>query len=353
MQRKALCSIGDAQLAADHVRRQDVCNLQQSTNRSRVPGFVLAVLAALAFTVAIPNRLNAAEPSPALLWVQQSDGSGQKEGFGVAVDPQGNLLVAGGFTDSSSFGTHNVSSIGGMDLVLAKYDRTGQCLWAIQAGSTNGPGPGSSGDVAYQVITDPQGNSYFTGYFTGTAFFGSTNITSLGFNDIYLAKSDPSGNLLWVRRAGSANNDSGINLKVDSTGNVYVTGFFRSVADFGGVTLTSTNGAPIRSDLFLVKYDSSGNTLWARQAGGSGDDVGYDIAIGAEHVYLTGYFQNTATFGSTNLTSSGSSDIFLAKYTTAGELVWVTKAGGTQGDVARAIGLDASENIYITGRFGG
>lgn len=153
-----------------------------------------------------------------------------------------------------------------------------------------------------------------------------------------------SPNFQWAARAGTANADSGSDVAVSGTGTSYATGFFQSAnADFAGVTLTNQGV----SDIFIAKYDSAGNVLWARSAGGNGNDAGYGVAIDAIGVdantncYVTGFFGSAnADFGAFVLSTFGSSDIFVTKYDPAGAVAWVRQAGGTASDSGRGIAVD-------------
>ena len=95
--------------------------------------------------------------------------------------------------------------------------------------------------------------------------------------------------------------------------------------------------------------DASGNWLWATKAGGTSNDYGYSIALDdVGNTYVTGFFQGTATFGSTTITSSGFSDIFVAKMDTNGNWLWTERAGGTVTDRGYSITLDDAGNTYVT-----
>ena len=105
--------------------------------------------------------------------------------------------------------------------------------------------------------------------------------------------------------------------------------------------------------MFVAKYDANGVVMWAKQAGGTGDDVGYDVNVDTTgNVYVGGYFQGTASFGNTNVTSAGADDIFLAKYDNLGNLLWVRRAGGNGSDKANDIAVDGTGNCYVAGAFG-
>ncbi|MBL7149500.1 MAG: SBBP repeat-containing protein [Candidatus Cloacimonetes bacterium] len=152
----------------------------------------------------------------------------------------------------------------------------------------------------------------------------------------------------WVTQAGGTNTDVGRGITIDTAGNSYVTGLFRYTATFGSYSIIC-NGV---NDIFIAKMDTSGNWLWASQAGGIDPDVGIGIAIDDFGcTYITGCFGDIANFGYFSLTSNGWADIFIAKMDTNGNWMWATQAGGTQQDFGLGITLDNAGNIYVTGSF--
>jgi len=209
---------------------------------------------------------------------------------------------------------------------------------------------GSSEDIGLEITIDAAENSYVTGNFEGTATFGSYSLTSSGENDIFVAKMDANGNWLWATKAGGTDNDNGFGITIDNAGNSYVTGTFRETANFGSYSLTSSGN----TDIFVAKMDAVGNWLWATQAGGTSNETGFGITIdNAGNIYVTGWFSDTATFGAYSLSSSGSADIFVAKMDVDGNWQWATKAGGIDSDSAKAISIDNAGNSYVTGHFNG
>jgi hypothetical protein len=142
---------------------------------------------------------------------------------------------------------------------------------------------------------------------------------------------------------------------VDASGNVYLTGWYGShTIIFDSITLTNAG----QNDMFLVKYDATGNVLWAKSIGGTGDDFGYSAAVDAwGYVYVTGYFESPSiTFGSFTLPqalSNGSenSTVLLAKFDSNGTLQWTTNAAGTGGDYGNSVAVAPEGNVYVTGYF--
>jgi Beta-propeller repeat/FG-GAP-like repeat len=230
--------------------------------------------------------------------------------------------------------------------------------WAKQAGGTDS-------EEGFGIALDGSGNSSVTGYFEGTATFGAgeanqTTLTAAGSSDIFVAKYNSSGVLLWAKQAGGTDLDEGSAIAVDGSGNIYVTGYFEGTATFGaGEANQTTLTAVDRGDVFVAKYNSSGALQWAKRAGGTEFEEGFGIAVdGSGNSYITGYFEGAATFGlgegnQTMLTSDGSDDVFVAKYNSIGTLQWARRAGGTGFDDGFGIAVDGSGNGYVTGYFQG
>ena len=276
-------------------------------------------------------------------WVQKAGGTDYDIGLGISIDSSGNCYVTGHFYGTATFGTTQITSYGGEDIFIAKYDANGNFQWVQKAG-------GASNERGFGISADNSGNCYVTGYFTGTATFGTTQITSYGGDDIFIAKYDTNGNLQWVQKAGGTDYDYGLDISTDNSGNYYVTGYFRDMATFGTTQISSSG----EYDIFIAKYDTNGNFQWVQKAGGINSDYVCGISTdNSGNCYVTGYFTGTATFGTTQITSYGGDDIFIAKYDANGNFQWVQKAGGTSNEIGFGISADNSGNCYVTGYFTG
>ncbi len=287
-----------------------------------------------------------------VLWAKSVGGQGDEEATSVAVDASGNAYVTGIFDSSTlTFGSYTLTnvSMSENDIFLAKFDVNGNVLWAKSAGGTY-PANASANSVAVDV----SGNAYITGSFqSSTIIFGSDTLTSAGYVDLFLAKYNTNGNMLWAKRAGGIYNDVGVSVAADASGNIYVTGNFQSpTITFDSDTLTSLGGYGY--DTYLAKYDTYGNVLWAKSAGGTSDDAVTSIAVNASgNAYITGWFESsTITFGSNILTNTNSfDDIFYVKYDASGNVIWATKFGSTGDDMAYSIAMDVSGNACLVGSF--
>ena len=279
-----------------------------------------------------------------VVWATGAGGTGSANGASIAVDGSGNVYVAGDFSGSNIiFGTDTLTNAfpGGPEIFIAKFDASGNALWAVHAG-------GSGTDAARSIAVDGSGNCYVTGSFSSMTgiTFGSTTLTNAGQEDIFIAKFDASGNTLWAKSAGGSGSDISSSICVDGSGNCYITGIYQSSSiTFGSTTLTTTDGT-----LFVVKYNGSGTAQWA--SGGIAGPI--DIAVdGSGNTYICGNFSGSATFGSTTLTGAGNTDMFIAKYNSSGSAVWATGAGGTDYEGAYSLWVDGIGNIYVDGYFQG
>ena len=282
---------------------------------------------------------------PHWYWAVSAGGSNQDFGNAIATDASGNVIVTGEFNSPSIvFGTTTLVNAGNRDIFTVKYDGSGNVLWAVSAG-------GSDDDYGESVSTDSYGNIYITGMFRSSSVtFGSTILTNSGGYDVYVTKYNSSGTVLWSVSAQGGGNEYGNSIAADASGNVYVTGQYESSpVIFGSFSLVNMG----TRDMFLVKYNSAGVVVWANRAGGAQEDQGYGVAAdNSGNVFLTGVFGSASiTFGSTTLSNSGVTDLFLVKYNASGAVVWAKSAGGTNTEWTFGISVDLPGNAFITGYF--
>ncbi len=215
--------------------------------------------------------------------------------------------------------------------------------------SANSAG-GTGNDRGAAVAVDAAGNSYVAGYFYEEATFGSTTLTSTLYRELFVAKMAPNGTWLWATRATGSHHSSANAIALDAAGNAYITGDYHGTPDFGGHSFTSTSWGV---DIFVAKINSSGTWQWAATAGSIREpEKGTDLVLDAAgNIFITGYFEDTATFGSSSITSSGNSDIFIASLNSSGVWQNAFQAGGPGNDYGFRIDLDASSNIFVSGAY--
>jgi hypothetical protein len=300
------------------------------------------------------------DPRGRHLWSIGAGGAAADIPHTVRTDAAGNVIVAGYFSGASDFdpgpGTARLISNGSRDAYVAKYGADGDFRWAVGIG-------GSGDDEAFDVGLGAAGEVYATGIFTGTVDLdpGSDTraATSAGEEDIWLLALDADGATRWVGAIGGPGSDHGHAVRA-SEGQVYVAGFFSDEVDFdpgpGRATQTSRGGW----DVFLACYTTGGALVWSTSVGGPGADQvrpgGMELAADGGTV-LGGDFAGTVDFdpgrATSDLTSAGAGDIFVAAYGADGSYRQVLGVGGPQGDAAHRLALDPKGNVYVTGWFRG
>jgi hypothetical protein len=214
----------------------------------------------------------------------------------------------------------------------------------------------SNSSFVNATTVDAAGNVFLAGTFSNTVVLGGNTLTSLGSDDVFVAKFNPASNqFVWAKRAGGTGSDRVAALAMSST-SIYIAGFFdSSTAGFGPVTLTNAGYA----NAFVAKLTDAGpmgSFVWAQRAGGTGGAGAYALAVNGTSVYVAGDFQSsTADFGPVTLTNAGYANAFVAKLTDAGptgSFVWAQRAGGTGTYIDTVVGLAASgTSVYVTGGF--
>jgi len=317
-------------------------------------------------------RQGGQQPTVVSQWIKQFGTADSDEANSIAVDSVGNSYVTG-YILSDLFGHYNV--------FIAKYDTSGNQIWIKQFGTANG-------DSGNSIAVDSAGNSYVTGF-----TYGDLAETNMGTKDTFIAKYDTFGNQIWIKQFGSANDDSGNNIALDSTGNIYVTGYTygdlsgtddtrrysrfitkydedgnqiwikqtlsgylmsSTVDPSGNIYITGSTfkdftgtGNAGGKDVFIMKYDTFGNQIWVAQFGSAADDEGYGIAVdSAGNSYVTGYTKFDLAGTNTRI---GYKDIFIAKYDTFGNQIWIKQFGSANDDIGSYIAVDSAGNSYVTG----
>ena len=201
------------------------------------------------------------------------------------------------------------------------------------------------------VALDAQGNIFLTGEFAGTSQFGEHTITSAGEMDFFIAKCSPEGKFLWAHNGGGTGIDRGYGVATDAAGNAYVTGHYQSTnATFSGTALTNSGDY----DIFVAKYSPAGKLLWIRSGGGKGYDYGHGIAVDAKgNAVVTGALVGDGSFGDRPISAPGSAHVFCARYDTNGNLLWCETAQGKANNSGHGVALDAQGNAYVGGYSGG
>lgn len=272
-------------------------------------------------------------------WVREE--AAGPEAFGVACDNAGNVFLSGYTAGAASIGTVVNSSTVSSSAAIAKYDANGNVLWVSFI-------PGS---IGYNVACDASGNAFLCGYFSNTLTVGSQTLVSSGSFDLFVVKYSPTGTILWAASIGGNGGDFSNCVNVDALGNVIVSGYIASTSTFtfGSSNITSASSSGNR--YFVAKYTNNGTPLWATY-GTNGNSISYYVSSDASgDIYLTGYFTATASIGSNTYISSGSTDFYLAKFSSAGLPVWSVVGGGTSSDLGYCVRAHPSGDVFVTGGY--
>ncbi|RYE19541.1 MAG: hypothetical protein EOP51_19665, partial [Sphingobacteriales bacterium] len=274
-------------------------------------------------------------------WAKSAGSSGMEKGKAISMDVAGNGYITGSFSGTATFDGFNLTSTGSEDAFIAKYLTNGGVSWARRAG-------GTGVTAATDIATESLGNSTVIGFFSGTTNFDSHSLTSNGNTDIFVARYNVYGYEIWAKKFGGSGEDSGYSVTTDNAGNIYLTGTLQGSVNFDSFTLTSV----ANRSKFMAKLDNAGNVLWAKitATATAADDAG-KIAANNSQLYTTGTFSGTASFGNTALTSVGGDDIFVAAYFLNGDLIWAKRAGGAGDDIVTGITTDTEGLCYITGSY--
>lgn len=295
------------------------------------------------------------------LWAKRVGGNMLDRGLSMAFDLSGNIYALGYFKGTVDLdpgpGTYNLTSQAGgaHSMFILKLSSSGNFIWAKMIENS------SYTDELQCILTDDTGNIYLASHCGDYGDFdpgpGTYYITGSGGYDILIEKLDSSGNFLWAKNIGGAGYDAARSMKMDSLGNLYLTGRFQNTVDFdpgAGVYNLSAPGSS--HHIFVLKLDNSGNFIWAKNVGGpSTVDVGNSIEVDPlGNITVVGECINTSDFdpgpGTYNLTSNGY-DMFLLKLDLLGNFISAAIQGGVNNDYAFASTMDDAGNIYVTGEF--
>jgi len=293
-------------------------------------------------------------PDGTIKWVQTYGGPDGDYNQALYCDKTNYVYVAGEIEANSAFNqtikfsgsTTTLVAKADNDIVVAKYDLDGNLIWARSEG-----GPHS--EKALGVAADKDGNVIICGYYTESTIIQGTTFSGKLDHNIYVAKFDKDGTLLWFKDAGSDKRDEAKAVRCDSDGNIYICGIFNDNCQFGSNVLTTYHNTAYW-DAFVAKYDPAGNLLWVKTGGGDVTDGAWSMAVDDGHnVYISGEYAAFADFGGGHqMYAKGMADTYVAKYNTNGDLQWIKGNGSVDDDRARGLGTDGT-HIFITGQFGG
>ncbi len=301
-------------------------------------------------------------PSGNLLWLTYFGGEDQDVSLGICTDPNGNIFTVGitdsktGITTPGSYQPMPGNPVFSRDAFIAKFDGSGNRIWSTYYG-------GDDIDYLHAVKADAAGNIFVAGWTWSTSNIATpgafqtsyaSNHNPLDESDAFIARFDNNGNRVWATYFGSTGFDRFYTMTLDDNGNVYASGITNSPANIATSGVFQPNLSGSKMDAFLVKFNSTGNRLWATYYGGDDDDYSQGLACDHQgNIIMGGVTQSLsgmATAGTCQPSFGGTvRDGFVAKMGPSGNRIWGTYYGGGGEEFIYAVTCDANDNIIIGG----
>lgn len=280
--------------------------------------------------------------SGAFIWAKSFGGAGHDYPSSITTDNLGNILFTGDFwSPTIAFeSTVLTNSPSYNDVFVVKLNTSGTVIWANKAG-------GNSQDSCTGVKTDSNRNVIITGNYGSSVFsFGTSSLTNAGSSDVYIAKYNENGSLLWTKRIAGTSYESANDITTDSNDNIIITGNFGS-STFGDGTHSLSNTGT--ASMFLIKYSPTGGFLWSKSWSGSSLDKGIGVITdSSNNVILAGnYGDTTINFDGIILNCSSVSSA-ITKYNTNGTIIWAKTCSDGKFS-ATSISADSTGNVYLSG----
>ncbi|MBI3141962.1 MAG: SBBP repeat-containing protein [Bacteroidetes bacterium] len=329
--------------------------------RLKPPVFFIIIRFSLMFILLVVSLMPRHSVAQQLAWAIHVGGIWDDGTNDMATDRDGNVYMAGQFENVADFDPSNneytLETSFTCDGFVCKLDSQGKLLWARQTGTT------MAAEVK-AIAVDDSSNVYITGYFMDTIRMTvgqNTKLLVAKIMDIFVCKLDAKGNFLWAKQLGASSYGNGLSIAANDSGYVYTIGYFKDTMDLGQISANHELISLGQTDVYICKLTARGQLVWAVQLGGASGDIGSSLDLdGAGNIYTTGYFKGKVDFNPSSkdedtlyLTSLGMFDIFIAKFGSSGNMLWVKQIGGADYDIANKIALDRLNNLFVTGSFGG
>jgi hypothetical protein len=286
-----------------HTYGRGINDYGNSIQQTSDGGYIVAGSTYYSPTTAYDVYLVKTNSSGDTLWTRTYGGRSDDYGYSVQQTSDGGYIVAG---TTYSFGA------GGYDIYLIKTDASGDTLWTRTYG-------GANDDEGYSVQQTLDSGYIVAGY---TISFGA------GSADVYFIKTDASGDTLWTRTYGGTKWDEGLSAQQTSDGGYITTGWTFSFDDTLG-------------NVYLIKTDAAGDTLWTRTYGGTGLDHGYSVQQTSDGGYIVA--------GGTYSYGAGNNDVYLIKTDASGDTLWTRTYGGTEHDESYSVRQTSDRGYILAG----
>ncbi|MEE4257708.1 MAG: T9SS type A sorting domain-containing protein [Bacteroidales bacterium] len=281
------------------------------------------------------------DPTGDLQWLISEGGPDYESVQGIAANDQ-SILMCASFYGTSEIGTETFESMGSQDIILASYDQGGNFSWAQHFGSPKT-------DYVNAVCSDPEGNIIFTGHYYDSISFGDTSLYALGGSDIFIAKYSSAGNRIWLRQASGSSSDQSHTIACDEDGNIVFSGSYFNDITIGDTTFTTQDPTGV----FFAKLNSEGDLIFAVQADGNGLIANsFALFDNSGNIFFAGNFTDQIHFGPYDFDAGAFNiDVFISKYSSVGNLLWADHGHGLSSDQLISVSTGPLNDLYISGHY--
>lgn len=302
-----------------------------------------------------PTKMNSSDvfltkfnPNGQVIWSTYCGGNGADFAYGIDIDNNKNIYIAGNTSSADSMGTGGIKSTitGTGDGFIAKYTSSGTKLWSTYFG-------GNNNDEIKNIKLGTDKSIYLTGYTASTSGLSKNSIYQSyngGYYDSFIAKLDSNGVTNWCGYYGGNDWDCSMSLSVDNEENIVIGGWTKSTNNIANNAFQATKTN--LSEGFIAKYTNAGVLMWSSYYGGNSDDYIWSVSTNQNNdIYVTGTTKSLDMISageSYQATKSDSNDVLIAKISSQGQLIWGSYFGGNGFDEAKSVYLSEND-IFISG----
>ena len=256
------------------------------------------------------------------------------------VDSEGNIIISIMFTDFITVGGIDFVSLGGQDVLLVKFNPDLSIQWAKQYGTP-------LTDYVKGMDVDEDGNILVFGKFKNDIDFDDITLTSAGSTDMYIAKINPDGDVVFAFNEGGSGYEDANSITTGPNNEFFISGVFYDETVVNGESITTEN----TTGIFCAKYNDSGQFQWIEVVDGTNLSPNVFLAANVDGgVYMAGSFQDELVIGDqTLITGEFDMDVYVAKYSSEGEALWAGHGDGGASDLVTALSCDVGGNVYLAG----